>query len=80
RNSDEAPETKVAKRFYAADWTSKDGYSTFELPLGKARTSQYLRLRGTNNKNELEPEPDAKGENPWFDLWFYSNPVFIKLQ
>jgi hypothetical protein len=79
RNSDEAPDTKVAKRFYPADWSNKDGYGNFELPLGKVSTSQYLRLRGTNNKNELEPEPDAKGENPWFDLWFYSNPVFIKV-
>ena len=79
RNSDEALKTKVAKRFYSADWTIEHGYSQFELPLGKVSSSQYLRLRGTNNKNELEPEPDAKGENPWSDLWFYSNPVFIKL-
>ena len=79
RNSDEAPDTKIAKRFYSADWSIKDGYSQFELPLGKANQSQYLRLRGTNNKNELEPQADAKGENPWQDLWFYSNPVFIQV-
>ncbi|WP_337879499.1 phosphoesterase [Rheinheimera sp.] len=77
RNSDEASQTKVARRFYPADWRIQDGYSQFELPLGKVNTSQYVRLRGTNNKKELEPEADAKGENPWSDLWFYSNPVFI---
>lgn len=79
RNSDEAPDTKVAKRFYAGDWQTKQGYSEFRLALGKVSQSGYLRLRGTNNKDELEPEADAKGENPWHDLWFYSNPVFIKL-
>jgi hypothetical protein len=79
RNSDEAPNTKVTKRFYASDWQTKRGYSEFRLALGKVNHSGYLRLRGTNNKDEHEPEADAKGENPWHDLWFYSNPVFIKL-
>ena len=36
----------------------------------------YVRLRGTNT-DELEPEPDPRGENPWDDLWFYSNPFFV---
>ena len=36
----------------------------------------YLRLRGTNT-DELEPEPDPPIEDPWTDLWFYSNPVFV---
>lgn len=80
RSSDEAPDTKVAKRFYAGDWQTKQGYSEFELALGKVSQSGYLRLRGTNNKDEPEPEVDARGENPWHDLWFYSNPVFIQLQ
>ncbi|MDE0839955.1 MAG: hypothetical protein OSB41_13010, partial [Kiritimatiellae bacterium] len=34
------------------------------------------RVRGTNTK-ELEPTEDAAGENPWDDLWFYTNPVFV---
>jgi hypothetical protein len=81
RNSDEAPNTAVIKRFYQTNWTvDQEGYSQFELPLGKISADQYLRLRGTTNKNELEPEVDTKGENPWHDLWFYSNPVFIKLE
>ena len=39
--------------------------------------SLYVRVRGTNT-DELEPERDPPAENPWLDLWFYSNPVFIK--
>ena len=23
-------------------------------------------------------EPDELGEDPWSDLWFYSNPVFVR--
>ena len=38
----------------------------------------YLRVRGTNT-TQLEPEPDPPGENPWTDLWFYSNPIFIQV-
>ena len=39
----------------------------------------YLRVRGTNT-TQLEPEPDSPGENPWTDLWFYSNPIFVQVQ
>ncbi|GAA4994075.1 hypothetical protein [Actinopolymorpha pittospori] len=39
--------------------------------------SMYVRVRGTNT-DELEPQPDARGSNPWEDLWFYSNPIFIE--
>ena len=38
--------------------------------------SMYVRVRGTNT-NELEPTEDPGGENPWDDLWFYTNPVFV---
>ncbi|MDP5073200.1 MAG: hypothetical protein NWQ61_04705, partial [OM182 bacterium] len=36
------------------------------------------RLRGTNGE-ELEPTLDEIGEDPWSDLWFYSNPIFVKV-
>ena len=35
----------------------------------------YLRVRGTNT-DEMEPLADGQ-EDPWSDLWFYSNPVFV---
>ncbi|MCS4307637.1 hypothetical protein M2404_001977 [Rheinheimera pacifica] len=79
RNSDETSTTRVLQRFYQQDWQQQDGFSVFELPLGKVTADQYLRLRGTNQRDELEPQPDEKGENPWSDLWFYSNPVFIRV-
>lgn len=67
--------TRVLKRFYAADWRKKNGYLhmrhtlTVDAPI-------YLRVRGTNT-DELEPEVDPPAENPWDDLWFYSNPIFV---
>lgn len=39
----------------------------------------YVRVRGTNI-NQLEPLPDPDREDPWKDLWFYANPVFIKVK
>ena len=40
--------------------------------------SMYLRIIGTNT-DELEPLRDTLDENPWEDLWFYSNPVFVRV-
>ena len=31
------------------------------------------------NVNELEPAEDPADEDPWSDLWFYSNPIFVQL-
>jgi len=42
-------------------------------------SNSYLRIRGTNGQ-ELEPEQDPLGEDPWSDLWFYSNPIFIEVE
>ena len=49
-----------------------------ELDMGLIRRDGYIRLRGTNT-NELEPAADPLGENPWDDLWFYTNPVFVEM-
>ena len=37
----------------------------------------YVRIRGTNTQ-DAEPPMDIAGENPWSDLWFYSNPIFVE--
>ena len=68
--------TRVHSRFYPRDWTQDGERIRFALNVGPVITSTYIRIRGTNGP-ELEPEPDPPGENPWQDLWFYSNPIFI---
>lgn len=83
RDSDSNPTTRVIKRFADSEMrtVSNDGKNyqeiTFSLPA--LTTSSYLRIRGTNSP-EQEPTPDERGEDPWSDLWFYSNPIRLELQ
>ena len=69
----------VIERFYIDEMQHKQGIISLSLKMSDVQKSGYIRLRGTNNRNELEPEPDAPGENPWLDLWFYSNPIFYQV-
>jgi len=73
---DTNPTTRVVQRFTASDWERDGDYLTMSLVLEDVRGAQYLRVRGTNT-GELEPELDARGEDPFTDLWFYSNPIFV---
>ena len=67
--------TRVVKRFTSRDWNKEGEYLTMTYAI-PATSQHYVRVRGTNT-DELEPEKDPPAENPWHDLWFYSNPVFI---
>ncbi len=70
--------TYVARRFDESDWTQEDEFLTMTYRLEDVDDSFYIRVRGTNT-SELEPEPDPRDEDPWTDLWFYSNPVFVDI-
>ena len=73
-------------------WTDKGrGYKEMKITLNNVDDDMYFRLRGTNLglnvTNETDeagnPLPDAlMGANnaakAFADLWFYSNPVFVK--
>lgn len=74
---DEHKSVRVAARFTAKSWRNEDGYTVIRHNL-KLDEPSYLRVRGTNLIAQLEPEPDEPGEDPWSDLWFYSNPVFVR--
>ncbi len=76
---DTNPTTRVVKRFTERDWTKKGEFLTMTYTLEDVHHSSYLRVRGTNT-DALEPEIDPQGEDPWSDLWFYANPIFIELQ
>ena len=78
-NLDTNPTTRVLQRFGADDWSREDEWLTMVYRLEGVDKSMYLRVRGTNT-DELEPAPDPRGENPWNDLWFYSNPIFLQAQ
>ena len=53
-------------------------YKRQEYEIPSVARNSYIRVRGTNT-DELEPQPDKWGEDPWEDLWFYSNPIFIEV-
>ncbi|MGY0798538.1 hypothetical protein ACW7G0_05725 [Lysobacter sp. A286] len=76
RSNDSNPTTRVVRRFTATDWVRDGEYLTMTHTLPAIATPGYLRVRGTST-TDLEPAADPRGEDPWTDLWFYSNPVFI---
>ena len=78
RSADRNPSTRVEKRFAASDWTRSGEVLTMRHTLRNVQGPFYVRVRGTNT-TQIEPTADPKGENPWEDLWFYSNPLFVKL-
>lgn len=71
------PSTTVVKRFGPEDWERDGEYLTMRYTLEDVTADSYVRVRGTNT-DEIEPSADPRGENPWSDLWFYSNPIFIE--
>ena len=76
---DRNPTTQVLRRFGPDDWSQDGEFRTMRHTLRGVTGDRYLRLRGTSTA-QPEPEPDAPGEDPWRDLWFYSNPVFVRIR
>jgi hypothetical protein len=70
--------TQVFARYTAATWTRQGEHIGITATLPAVRRNMYLRVRGTSG-TDLEPRMDVPGENPWTDLWFYSNPIFISV-
>jgi hypothetical protein len=73
------PTTQVAKRFGPDDWDRQGEYLTMSHTVRNVTSDMYIRVRGTNT-DQLEPDRDPRGEDPWADLWFYSNPIFIDVR
>jgi hypothetical protein len=70
---------RVLARWSRSESSAAGAYRAVTYTLEDVETDLYVRVRGTNG-GQLEPEVDARGENPWSDLWFYSNPVFIRVR
>lgn len=79
RSIDRAPGTSVVRRFAASDWQRAGEVLTMTHTMPAVTGPLYLRVRGTST-TETEPSPDPKGENPWEDLWFYANPIFVSVE
>ena len=72
------PSTHIIRRFSADDWSRDGEFLTMTARLQKTDRDFYIRVRGTST-DQLEPDPDPPGEDPWDDLWFYANPVFVQI-
>lgn len=73
---DRNPTTRLVRRFTARDWRRDGTGFVMEHRMPAGQGAGYLRVRGTSTQ-EGEPLPDVPGEDPWADLWFYSNPVYF---
>ncbi|MFI7450291.1 PHP domain-containing protein [Nonomuraea sp. NPDC049714] len=81
-----APTTRVVKSFEVGDAT---GRVSFTHSFGRVGEPFYFRIRGTDGKRSAPglmgadvdptgPALDVVGDaNPWDDLWFYANPIWV---
>ncbi|MBM6405293.1 histidinol-phosphatase [Phycicoccus sp. CSK15P-2] len=86
RDAFTAPDTKVVERW---DTSGRTGTFTITHDLGTLDAPFYVRLRGTDGNHSqpgaLGAQIDAEGPkldvagdaDPWVDLWFYTNPVWV---
>jgi hypothetical protein len=68
----------VLQRFSGQQIQREGEFLNVTYRLQDVQDPLYIRARGTNS-NEVEPTADPAGEDPWDDLWFYSNPVFVSV-
>ena len=77
-NADKNETAAVVRRFTESDWVRQGDAYLVRTTLPAAGPGMYIRVRGTSTQ-ELEPAMDQTGDNPWTDLWFYSNPIFVRV-
>jgi hypothetical protein len=80
------PNTKVVKSF---EVSKTSGKISFSYSLGRLDKPFYLRVRGTDGNrtqpglmggavDPYGPQLDVTGSaDPWGDLWFYTNPIWV---
>jgi hypothetical protein len=66
------------KRFGPADWQREGRWLSLSWELPAPERGGFVRVRGTST-TEQESAADIPGEDPWRDLWFCSNPVFVEI-
>jgi len=79
RALDANPTTRVVRSFTPATWAREGEVLSMVHVFKNVRAANYIRVRGTSGA-EIEPQPDPLGEDPWSDLWFYANPIFVSVQ
>jgi len=75
---DGKPDMQV-RTLTAAQWQREGDRIRFTVQVPAPAKQGFVRLRGSST-GERDPAADVPGEDPWQDLWFYSNPVFIEVK
>ncbi len=78
------PDVRVVKQF---DVLATPGTVTVAYTLADVQDPFFLRMRGhdgrfTGTATAVDPTPprqDPAGIDPWTDLWFYTNPIFVDI-
>lgn len=72
------PTARVVAQLPAAAAKREGDHLVFTHRFRGVRQSFYLRVRGTNTAVAM-PQQDGPKVDPWSDLWFYSNPVMVRV-
>ncbi len=68
-----------SRHFAAADWQRDGDWISVTWAVPVPANGGFVRARG-NSTGERVALADVPGEDPWQDLWFHSNPVFIEVR
>ena len=68
--------TRTLRRVLPKDCERRGKQLLFRHRFPRVSHSFYLRLRGTNTSVDV-PQLDPPDVDPWGDLWFYGNPIFV---
>ncbi len=68
-----------SRHFAASDWQRDGDWISVTWTLPVPANGGFVRARG-NSTGERVALADVPGEDPWQDLWFHSNPVFIEVR
>lgn len=73
------PTARVERQWRLNQATRVGDWLEFRHRITGLRDSVFLRIRGTNT-DVVAPRLDPLTIDPWRDLWFYSNPVMVRLR
>ncbi|MFT3667785.1 MAG: hypothetical protein QM795_04160 [Pseudoxanthomonas sp.] len=74
---DGAPRMQT-RRWAANEWRTEGAWQVLRWDLPVPNGGAFVRARGSNTQ-EPTPQADVPGEDPWQDLAFYANPVFVEV-
>lgn len=76
RDTLRSPSAKILRRVLPCDCERSGRRLRFRQRFRNVSRSFFVRVRGTNT-SVVSPQLDPPDIDPWSDLWFYGNPIFV---